>query len=106
MAANPSEWDILALQEPWIDHLGNTRANSKWSVIYPTPAGQINLPPRSTILVNTKFPSESVTQILIESSDITAVKIRTRHHTLMIINIYNANDNNNAVTILRDAWEE
>jgi len=38
-AAKPNEWDILALQEPWIDHLGKTRANSKWNVVYPTLIG-------------------------------------------------------------------
>ena len=43
-AANPSEWDILAIQEPWIDHLGKTRANSKWNVVYPTLKGLDDLP--------------------------------------------------------------
>jgi hypothetical protein len=105
-AAMPSEWDILAIQEPWIDHLGKTRANSKWSVVYPTLMGRDNLPPpRSVMLVNTKFPSESVTQIPIKSNDITAVRIRTQHHTLTIINIYNANEHNNTLSTLSNAWE-
>ena len=28
-------WDVLALQEPYIDTLGNTKANSWWHVVYP-----------------------------------------------------------------------
>ena len=104
--ATPDKWDILAIQEPWTNHLGKTRANSKWSVIYPMLKGHDNLPPpRSIILVNMKFPSESVTQILIDSNNITAIRIHTQHHTLTIINIYNANDKNNSITTLSDAWE-
>ena len=104
--ANPDDWDILAIQEPWIDHLGKTRANPKWSVVYPTCKGKDNLPPpRSVLLINTKIPSESITQIPINSNDITAIKIQTQHHTLTIINIYNMNDKNDTITILSDAWE-
>ena len=104
--ANPNNWDILAIQEPWIDHLGRTRANPKWSVIYPTCRGRDNLPPpRSVLLVNMKIPTESITQIPIDLNDITAIKIQTQHHTLTIINIYNANENNDTITILNDTWE-
>ena len=28
-------WDILALQELYIDTLGNTKVNSQWHVVYP-----------------------------------------------------------------------
>ncbi|KAI5990748.1 hypothetical protein EDD15DRAFT_2131389, partial [Pisolithus albus] len=28
-------WDIVALQEPPIDAVGNTKANSRWRVVYP-----------------------------------------------------------------------
>jgi hypothetical protein len=105
-AAMPSEWDILAIQEPWIDHLGKTRANLKWSVVYPTMKGHDNLPPpRSVILVNTKFPSESITQIPIKSNNITAIRVHTQHHILTIINIYNANKHNDTLSTLSDAWE-
>jgi hypothetical protein len=44
-AATPNKWNILALQEPWIDHLGKTRANPKWSMVYPTLKGCNDLPP-------------------------------------------------------------
>ena len=105
--ADPKDWDTLALQEPWFNHLGRTRANSKWSVVYPTHTGRDNLPhPRSVILINTKIPSESVTQIPIESNDITAIQIQTPHHTLTVINIYNANNNNDTINTLSDTWEE
>ena len=104
--ASPSSWDILALQEPWFDHLGNSRANSKWNVIYPSPRGNNKShPPRSIILISTRFPSETITQIPVASNDITAIKIQTPNHTITIINIYNANDNNDSLDTLRDLWE-
>ena len=33
--ANPKDWDILALQEPWIDRFGNSRGSQYWRVVYP-----------------------------------------------------------------------
>jgi len=34
--ANPKDWDIIALQEPYMDYLGLTRAKSKQNMIYNT----------------------------------------------------------------------
>ena len=33
--AKPSDYDVILLQEPYIDFLGNTRANSHLIVVYP-----------------------------------------------------------------------
>src|ERR1700736_2213560 len=33
--ANPKDWDIIALQEPWIDSFGNSRGSQYWRVVYP-----------------------------------------------------------------------
>src|SRR5260221_3941564 len=105
-AASPTEWDILTLQEPWINHLGNMHTNLKWNVVYPLPKGHDEQPPpRSTILVNTKFPTESISQIPLDSNDITTIRICTQHHTLTIVNIYKANDNNDTISTLSEAWE-
>ncbi|KIK47992.1 hypothetical protein CY34DRAFT_36412, partial [Suillus luteus UH-Slu-Lm8-n1] len=30
-----SEWDIIVIQEPYINFLRNTRANHRWHVLYP-----------------------------------------------------------------------
>lgn len=76
--AHQDNWDILAIQEPYIDTLGNTRANSKWNVVYPTTVShKAQHPHRTVILVNTKTPLESTIQIHIESRDITAITINT-----------------------------
>ena len=104
--AHPTDWDVLAIQEPYIDNLGNTRANPKWSVIYPTSTNrEAQHPPRTVILVNTRIPSETITQIDIESGDITAITINTSQRPLTIINIYNANEHNNTIETLSEKWE-
>ncbi len=33
-SANPQRWDIIALQEPYLDFLRLTHANMHWNVIY------------------------------------------------------------------------
>ena len=45
-------WDILALQEPYINALGNTKANLQWDVVYPTPHLANNTIDRSVLLIN------------------------------------------------------
>ena len=30
------DWDLIALQEPPINRLSNTKANHRWHVVYPT----------------------------------------------------------------------
>jgi hypothetical protein len=32
---NPNTYDIAAIQEPYMDFLGKTRANPHWRVVYP-----------------------------------------------------------------------
>ena len=50
------QWDILALQEPVIDHrLGLTKANSHWRVVYPAHKYTQDALPRAITLVNTKL---------------------------------------------------
>ena len=33
--ANPNNWDIIALQEPWFDSYGNSCGTQYWRVVYP-----------------------------------------------------------------------
>ena len=33
--AKPEDWDVLAIKEPYLDHLGNSRASQFWKIIYP-----------------------------------------------------------------------
>ena len=88
--AVPNNWDLIALQELYLDSIGLTRVNSFWNVIYPSNKNlEIQNRVRSVILVNTKIYSEQIQQITIPSNDITAIKISTAARTLILINIYN-----------------
>ena len=33
---NPKDWDVLALQEPWLDSFGDSHGLQYWHVIYPS----------------------------------------------------------------------
>jgi len=76
--ANPKDWDIIALQEPYMDFLGLTQANLHWNVIYPSNKNQENQNRTCSImLISTKINSSQIQQINIQSSDIAAVQINT-----------------------------
>ena len=34
--ADPKKWDLIALQEPYLDSIGLTQVNTYWNVIYPS----------------------------------------------------------------------
>jgi hypothetical protein len=103
--ANPSEWDIIALQEPYLDHLGLTCANSHWNVLYPSNKNLKNQNrTRSVILISTKIDSSQIQQININSSNITAVKITTNTCAIIIINIYNDIHHNQSIDTLAEQW--
>lgn len=105
-SANPHRWDIIALQEPYLDHLGRTRANSHWNVIYPSNKNLDNHNRvRSITLVNTNIQSAQIQQIKIQSNDITAIKITTNTRTLILFNVYNDNNHNQSIKTLANEWE-
>ena len=104
--AHSKDWDIIALQEPYIDHLNLTRAGQSWNVIYPSNKGlngQAHI--RSIILVNTNIHSEQISQIGIQSSDITAIQFNTNTRPVIIINVYNDNTHSRAIDTISRAWE-
>ena len=82
-------WDILALQEPYIDALGNTKANSWWHVIYPMPHLANNTIDRSVLLINTALDVNRWAQIPVEdSNDVSAIQLHTPKGRITIFNLY------------------
>ena len=45
------DYDVLILQEPYIDSYGNTKATSNWRVVYPTSFLSRTHPTRSVMLI-------------------------------------------------------
>ena len=86
--ANPKDWDIITLQEPYMDFLSLTHANLHWNIIYPSNKNQENQKrTRSIILISTNIDSSQIQQINIQSSNITAIQINANLHSLLLLNI-------------------
>ena len=85
----PENYEIVLIQEPYIDHNRKTRASSHWRVVYPS-TYYTNLSGfRSVILINAKLNTNSWKQIEVKSSDITAIQLTGTFGQVSIFNIYN-----------------
>jgi hypothetical protein len=103
---NPELYDLCLVQEPWLDFLGNTRAPTGWSAVYPpTHLLDGRKRTRSVIFVSPRLAGDAVTTIPIDSADITAVQVETPRGLVRILNVYNDQTHLNTVTKLR-AWTD
>ena len=83
------DWDILVLQELYIDSFGNTKANSWWHVVYPSSHLTNNSTTRSVILVKAAQDMNKWVQVPVEDmNDISAVQLDTPRGCITIFNIY------------------
>ena len=64
-----NDWDILLLQEPYINSFGNTKATSRWHVIYPSSHLTDSSVCRSIILVNALLDINAWAQVPLEGSN-------------------------------------
>ncbi|TFK58707.1 hypothetical protein BDN72DRAFT_781719, partial [Pluteus cervinus] len=84
-------YDIICLQEPWIDKKTFlTTASHNWRIIYPDKTGNVGEKIRSIILVNAKLNTNSWSAFRIpDTGDITAMQILDASgHKTTIFNIY------------------
>jgi exonuclease III len=102
-----NHWDIIVIQEPYLNFLCNTRANHKWHVLYPT---QHYTHPqkrsRAITLINAKLDTNSWSQIEFPSSDVVALQVISNIGKYVIFNIYNACENQDTITALNTFLEE
>ena len=99
--ANPKDWDVIALQEPWIDSFGNSRGTQYWRVIYPAnfyAEGHARV--RSILLINTNLSTDCYSILPIMHSDVTAICFKGDNGFLSIFNIYNEITNNDTIACL------
>ncbi|KAJ3763912.1 hypothetical protein EV360DRAFT_32505, partial [Lentinula raphanica] len=94
-----SDADIIAIQEPYIDFLGRTRALRHLHVVYPPRHRDQweQVTTRSIILVNDRLLTDSWTALEVDHPDVTAVQLVGDFGTLRIFNIYNDCNNDEAV---------
>src|SRR5882724_9954661 len=86
---NPTEYDMAALQEPYLYHNHNSQANPHWYVIYPKEHYLWPGKTRSIILVNRQMAMDAWLQVDFGSSDIMAIQVRMDSRIMLIVNMYN-----------------
>ena len=72
--ANPKDFDLLLIQEPWFNHLGNFHGIHNWQIIYlSTHYLEHHDPICSLILVNTNITTDTYSMLNIPSSNISII---------------------------------
>ncbi|OBZ77095.1 putative RNA-directed DNA polymerase from transposon X-element [Grifola frondosa] len=104
-AADPDDYDLLLLQEPYLDHINLTRANHHWSVVYPTCHHDNAARTHSVILVSRKLSTGAWIPISIPSPDLTAITISTNSTPVHIFNAYIEGDKDRALHALSRATQ-
>jgi hypothetical protein len=99
--ANPEDWEVIALQEPWIDKYSNSCGTQYWCTIYPAnlyEEGWAQI--CSMLFINTNLSTDCYTLIPIKHSNVTMVQFRGDNSFLSLFNIYNEITNNDMLTCL------
>ncbi|KZP06796.1 hypothetical protein FIBSPDRAFT_763852, partial [Athelia psychrophila] len=87
--ADPEKWDIIAIQEPYLDKMKKTRVNHYWRTHYPTNHSLDGQPrSRSLLLINTNISTDAYTSLQIPHHDFTGIRFSGTFGNLSIINAY------------------
>lgn len=104
---NPSDHDIVLLQEPWINpHTNLTQASSHWRIVYPTGHHDRAEKTRSVIFVSKNVSTDSWYAANIDNPDLTCIIFHTHHGPLYIYNIYNDQHHARTLTALREHLDD
>src|SRR6266481_7165782 len=84
------DWDLLLLQELYIECFRNIKATSKWHTVYPSSHLSDDSICRSVMLINVALDTNSWSQVPFkDSNDVTVIQLHLPHGHLTIFNIYN-----------------
>ncbi|OCH89830.1 hypothetical protein OBBRIDRAFT_731969 [Obba rivulosa] len=97
---NPDDTDIVLIQEPYIDHLKNSRAFLCWRPIYPLSHRDSNKWMCSLILVSARLETNTWTAIPIDLPDITGITLDTTTNHFHIFNVYLNIESNSLLMLL------
>src|SRR5882724_4468437 len=86
---DPKSFDIVAIQEPYLDCNHNTHANLHWCKLYPKEHYIEPEKTRSIIFINKQIATDSWIQVDFGLSDVTAVQVQTAVGVVLVINMYN-----------------
>ncbi|PPQ77570.1 hypothetical protein CVT24_005191, partial [Panaeolus cyanescens] len=103
---DPKEYDVVLMQEPHIDHLGNTRANAGWRVVYPTGHRDNPKLTRAVTLISSKIDTNDWTPETLVSQDVVLTRLKASDRIINIYNIYNDCKHDNSMRVVTaDVWE-
>jgi len=104
--AKPEDWDIVAIQKPYLDKFNNARGSRYWRILYPSNHLLDDTSHTCSILmINSNIATDAYTQLAIPSTDITAVLFNGEFEHLSIFNIYNDCTHNDTLTALNNYFE-
>ena len=83
-------FDLLLLQEPYIDSYGNMKVTKDWRVAYPSNHLASDKPPCAVVLISTSLDTNEWSQISVPgTNDLVTIQVRGSSGHLRIYNIYN-----------------
>jgi len=82
------DFDIVAIQEPCIDDLGNTKATPDWNIIYPTHRYTHCSRSRTVTLIHKRISTNNWRQLPFPSPDVVVIQLHGPFGKATIINIY------------------
>ncbi|KAG1801730.1 uncharacterized protein BJ212DRAFT_1250008, partial [Suillus subaureus] len=82
------DYDIVIIQEPFVDILGNTKASPDWNVVYPTQKYSHQDRTCAVILINKCINMSNWRQLPFPSYDVTVVQLNGAFGKITIFNIY------------------
>lgn len=89
-SVDPDLYDIVALQEPYLDFRDLTRGTHRWQAVFPATTLRDNAPKmRSTIFISTTLHTSQWEPIKMDCVDVTGVRIFAHEMTVSLYNIYN-----------------
>ena len=103
---DPNTYDIITLQEPYIDFLGNTCTNQRWYPLLPTAHCNNPKKTQAVTLINKRLLSSSWQQNMVNMQDIVSVSIVTSAGTIIILNIYNNSAHSSSLQVIQKTLEE
>ena len=101
---SPQDYDLILIQEPYLDRFKNSRATPHWSVVYPTRHLHDNSArSRAIILVNKNLSTNAWSPIDNDSPDIVALQLTANIGQVFIFNVYNDQTHHRSVHELTNA---
>ena len=96
------DWDLVAIQEPAIDDLGNTKleATPDWNVLYPSHRYTHQARSRAVTLVHKRLNTNNWRQIPFPSANVVIVQLRGPFGHVTIINIYDDSKSRSVIPLL------